>query len=98
MPSSSVTSYLYVARDRTSGFALVHTCSTTAGIARDTLHHEMVNTRNNSSIGETFDSMHVKGASRAHPPATVVDFAHTDIDLFSVSEEENRVIKIPSKH
>ena len=48
-------------------------------------------------IGEIFDSTHVKESSEADPPATCVDFAHTGIGPFRVSEEENRVLEISSK-
>ena len=54
--------------------------STSAGVASDAPYHEAASTRSNPNVEETIDSTHAKGASGVNPPATCVDFAHTDRD------------------
>ena len=53
-------------------------------------------TRPNPRVEDTFDNTHATGVSGTTPPTTCVNFTCTERDLFRISEEENRVIKIPN--
>ena len=70
--------------------------STTAGAAPDVPHHETVSTRPNPRVEDTFDNTHATEASETKQPTTCVEFTHAERDPFRISEEENRVIKIPN--
>ncbi|CAN0094254.1 unnamed protein product, partial [Laminaria digitata] len=79
---------------------------TSTGIAQDVLHHVAANTGSGTFIEGTFEVAYdklapaqllTKRAPQAKPPDECVDFAHTNRDPVRVSEEENRVIKIPRK-
>ena len=70
--------------------------STTAGAAPDVPHHETASTRPNPRVEDTFDNTHAIGASGTTPPTTCVNFTCAERDPFRISEEENRVIKIPN--
>ena len=69
---------------------------TTAGAAPDVPHHETSSTRPNPRVEDTFDSTHAAEPSGTNPPTTCVEFFCTERDPFRISEEENRVIKIPN--
>ena len=70
--------------------------STITGAAPDAPHHEIASTRPNPRVEDTFDNTHATGASGTTPPTTCVNFTCTERDPFRISEEENRVIKIPN--
>ena len=70
--------------------------STTTRATPDVPHHETASTRPNPRVEDTFDNTHATGASGTTQPTTCVNFTCTERDPFRISEEENRVIKIPN--
>ena len=70
--------------------------STTTAAAPDVPHHETASTRPNPRVEDTFDNTHTTGASGTTAPTTSINFTCTGRDSFRISEEENRVIKIPN--
>ena len=73
-----------------------HAHSTTTGAAPDVPHHETASTSPNPRAEDNFDNTHATGASGTTPPTTCVNFTCTERDPFRISEEENRVVKIPN--
>ena len=68
---------------------------TSTGAAPDVPHHETASARPNPRVEDTFDNTHATGASGTTPSTTCANFTCTERDPFRISEEENRVIKIP---
>ena len=72
--------------------------STTTGAEPDVPHHDTACTRPNPSVEDTVDNTHSTGTSETNFPTDCVEFTYAERDPFRITEEENRVIKIPNDH